>query len=298
MKVLLTGARGFIGRNVLRRLKDMVDVVAFSSSSINGVKTILHNNYYFANDFFLTADMSDITVLIHIGAFTPKDSSLANDKHGYLENIRTTQALLSVDLPNLKRIIFISSLDVYKCSNERIDETSAVEPSSLYGESKLICEQLIRKYCDDQKIIFQILRLGHVFGPGEDHYKKLIPMLIKQCLMEDKMTIFGDPAARRSFIYIDDVVTAIIGAINLPQENDLINVVGGDAITIDEIAMLIKEISCKNVQIFYTHPEYPSKSVVFNNGKMVRLLFNSPLIDYKTGLTNEYNYFKEILHIC
>ena len=288
-KILITGATGFIGSKVLHCLIKEYgtdSIVALASSEIKGIKTLPHNNYNFDSDYLAE---ENIDTIIHIGAFTPKNSLQINDIDKSFSNISNTKKLLSLNLPNLKRIIFTSTLDVYK--NEAvITEESLVEPVSLYGYSKLYCEKMIEIFCKNKNIICQILRIGHVFGEGEEKYQKLIPLTIKKIIDNQQVEIWGDGKALRTFIYIDDVAKAIVNAIKLEKSN-LINIVGEEAVSVKTLIEKLIKISGKNIEIIYKNTNTPNRNLIFDNSKLKSLLLKN-LVSLDEGLRREYLYIE------
>ena len=60
----------------------------------------------------------------------------------------------------------------------KVDEHTAVNPTSLYGASKYYCEKMLAVFCKNNNIIFHNLRIGHVYGIGEEKHQKLLPQII------------------------------------------------------------------------------------------------------------------------
>lgn len=292
MKILITGTSGFIGGKTLEILREQFkddNIIALSSVEIEGVKTVLHNNYNFDENYLKENGCSDADVLIHIGAFIPKNSSDVNDVKKNNSNILNTQKLL-FSLDSLKKIVFISTVDVYKASVVTTENTDIL-PISLYGWSKLYCEKMVEQYALSKNIIFQILRLGHVFGPGEEKYTKILPLTIKKVLNNELVEIWGDGEAIRTFIYINDVAKAIVNSIKLENSN-IINIVGEEQITINQLVENIINISGKDIKIKHIPTSIPNRNLIFNNLRLKELLLSN-LVTFHEGLAEEYKYMKE-----
>ncbi|GHV80787.1 UDP-glucose 4-epimerase [Spirochaetia bacterium] len=295
MKILFTGCSGFIGSAVLGeaiKKYGKENIYVLSSSPIDEVQTVIHNGYEFKPDIFIDNGLSDIEILVHMGAFTPKDQAEANNIQKSNSNIYNTGKLLFAELPNLRKIIFTSTLDVYAV-NDIISEESEESPASLYGFSKLYCEKMIKNFAESKQIIYQILRIGHVFGPGEEKYKKIIPVTISNLIKNNTVELFGDGQAIRTFIYIDDVVKAILNAIELPQSEDVTNVVGETQISIEDLAKALIDIhGSKETSIKYIPVVAKNRNLIFDNTKLRERLLDrfTPIVD---GLRKEYLYMKE-----
>lgn len=293
MKILMTGASGFIGKNVLKKLLPNNDIVALTSQYIDGVNCIPSLNYSFDDGYLRGHGCEHVEVLLHVGAFIPKSSQEADDLELTTENIINTKKLLQSDLPGLKKIVLISTLDVYEYCKGVLSELTPAIPSTLYGWSKLYCEQLIKKYCEEKGLDCIILRLGHVYGEGEEKYRKVMPVMIKNAICGNDLVIYGDGEAIRSFIYIDDVALAITNSLKLKGFN-IINIVGDEKTSINELAELIRSFSENNIAIVHNDNHQPNVDFVFDNSKLKQYLLQD-LTLLKDGLRKEYNYMKRIL---
>lgn len=291
--ILLTGASGFIGKHILSELINKYGnkkIVALTSLEIPGIKCLLHNNFTFPRDYFIDNGYESIDTIIHAGAFIPKKNSDSNNVGFCNSSIFSTEKILESNLPQLKKVIFLSTIDVYG-PNELIKEDSLVEPVSLYGYSKLYSEKIVEFSCIAKNISFQILRIGHVYGPGEEKYQKIIPLCISKILNKETIQIFGKGDRLRSFIYIDDVVRAIINSITFQKPDKIINIVGGFSISIYELIHLIGRIS-KIKPIIELLPEIVNdRNLIFDNTKMVNLLDINEL-QLSEGLAREIDYMR------
>ena len=294
--ILLTGASGFIGKHLLDALikeygKDAV--LALTSTPVKDAHYLLHNDYNFDADYFIKSKHGNqIHTLIHAGAFTPKNGKQANDVTSCNSNIITADKLLHADLPGLKNIIYLSTLDVYAPA-ELISENSQVQPGSLYGDSKLYVEKMITAWANANNTTHQILRVGHVYGPGEQAYQKIIPVTINKILQDQPLQIWGTGKEIRSFIYIKDVVHAIINAVELNVNAGIINLVSNQKITIAALVDKLVALSGKNIVPEVVPVDIPGKDFVFDNNKMKELLFSNetPL---EEGLLQEWTYMKNL----
>lgn len=157
MKILITGASGFIGGRLLDAAMTAWgrdNVIAFSSRKISDCRTVVYNNA--ESDFGLEpADkvlLEDVEVVIHAGAYTPKNGGEANVISACNENIFFTEKLLKLPFNNLRKIVFTSTLDVYAAVTP-ICESTPTQPATLYGWSKLYCEQMISVFASEKKLL-------------------------------------------------------------------------------------------------------------------------------------------------
>ncbi len=296
MKILITGATGFIGSVVAAKLRGKYgyeNIIALSSRNIETVSVIPSLGYGFDDTYLVDNGCSDVEVLFHIGAFTPKAASDVDDLTLTTGNIMATQKILMSKLPGLKRIIFVSTLDVYAHCSGILSESSLTVPSTLYGWSKLYCEQMIMKHCKENDLSYEILRLGHVYGEGEEVYRKVMPVMVRNAIEGQDLKIYGDGNAIRSFIYIDDVAKAIVNAIDV-ENSEIINVAGDEMVTIRQLAELICTYEKKQIQIIHVRSSAPNINYIFDNTKMKNLLLRD-LTPLQIGLKREYEYMQEKL---
>ena len=293
--ILITGASGFIGSHLLSSIIEIYGqekILALTSKATSKCKYLLHNDYFFDDDYFVNSGFDNIDTILHLGAFTPKSNVDANYIKGSNSNISSTTKLLNSNLPKLKKFIFFSTLDVYAYDNP-ITEITLLSPSSLYGHSKVYCEQMITAWAVQKNICHQILRIGHVYGEGEEKYKKIIPITMQRLLSNTPLQMYGDGSEIRSFIYIQDVVNAVINVLKIKNYAGIINLVGDEKISIKELVNEIITISGMNSKIDLIEKTTPTRDLVFNNSKMRELLC-IPEFGLKEGLVNEWNYMKNL----
>lgn len=292
MKILLTGASGFIGGHILNALTNKFgrdSVVALTSKEMQNVNYLVYKSF---NDFGLPRNcFNDITHILHAGAFTPKDSGQANNIELCFENIQFTKNLLSYKFSKLNRIVNISTLDVYAETQNRLNEKSNIKPISLYGSSKLYCEEMVKVFSDQKDISYMNLRIGHVYGPGEEKYKKVIPVAIQNIIENKSVELWGDGCDLRSFIFIKDVVESILNSLTVAEKNLDINVVSGVSISIYDLLHKIITISGRSVHLHKRASNHKKRDVIFDNSKLLNILLKEET-DLIQGLKAEYDYMK------
>lgn len=271
-------------------------MVALSSAAkIDQVQLVPAKHYQFDKEYLLKNGCTDVDAIVHVGAWTPKTAGCSNDLEKSFGNIFATKALLEAKLPALKQIIYCSTLDVYGNSSDVISETTATIPATMYGWSKLYCEKMVEIYCKEHGLNYQILRIGHVFGEGEEKYQKAMPVMIKNALQGKDITIYGDGQAIRTFIHVEDVATAIVNALDETGSN-IINVVGNETVTINELALAIREICDASINIQHIPVEGENRNCVFNNKKLMNSLLRE-LKPFRKGLQQEIAYMREQMKV-
>ena len=108
--ILLTGTSGFIGKKLLTSLVSEYGadhILALTSKPTDECQYLLHQDYAIDRDYLSNSGFSGIKTIIHAGAFTPKNAGESNDLFSCASNINSTLKLLQLELPNLKKVIFL-----------------------------------------------------------------------------------------------------------------------------------------------------------------------------------------------
>ncbi|MDQ6990314.1 MAG: NAD-dependent epimerase/dehydratase family protein [Mariprofundaceae bacterium] len=302
--VLVTGASGFIGSHLARRLSEVSGIRLFLLSRQPEVSEYSHVQWLqgslndLTSKYWRQNGIARIDTVFHLGAFTPKVVSDANHvERVFDDNLFGTRTLLGGLPTGVQRFIFSSTLDVYGSikGEGMLTETSSVQPSGLYAASKLFCEQLVSVWAAQHNCMFAILRYGHIFGPGEGAYGKLIPQVIKSLLKNESPIIYGDGSARRDFLFVGDAVEATIrAAISRHEKIGSVNVVRGHAYSVRDIVRILSDIVGSSVAPTYDSSKSNGTSLVFKNDKMLDVLGSWNFISMQEGLQQEVAYFESL----
>lgn len=261
---LVTGGAGFIGSHIvdhLIRLGWYVRVVDnLSSGRIENLKHIKDDpNLEIAlvdlkDQKVLRKVVEDIKVVFHYAANPEVRVSTTHPRIHFNENVVATFNLLeAMRESSVKYLVFASSSSVYGEPNAiPVPEDAPLKPVSVYGASKVACEALIHAYSKLYGIKSVILRYANVVGPRLRHgvVYDFVQKLVKK---PRKLEILGDGTQIRSFIYIDDAITATMLALNkLNKRLEVYNVASEDWITIKQVADIVVEtMGLKNITYVY-----------------------------------------------
>jgi UDP-glucose 4-epimerase len=303
-KIVVTGAAGFVGRKLVDRLArdDENEILVISRdaglfSKFDNVTPLTGSLEGLDSSTF--KGIEEVNDVYHLGAYTPKSSSGNCDIEAvFNSNVVGTKRLLE-SLPDVVgKFVFSSTLDVYGSLEEGqlLDENTSVSPRSFYSASKFFCEGLVACFCEKNGVDFSILRYGHIFGPGEEKYKKLIPLTMSRILDGLRPEIYGDGKLLRDFLYVDDAVEATLRAASSKEEcGSPINIVSGDSRTVAAVVRDIIDVSGANVEPIYKESDAGS-SIIFCPKKMKKVLGCWQLVGFKQGLSAEFKHMKGLMH--
>ncbi|OGZ62648.1 MAG: hypothetical protein A2639_00580 [Candidatus Staskawiczbacteria bacterium RIFCSPHIGHO2_01_FULL_34_27] len=210
---------------------------------------------------------------------------------------------------NVKKIIFISSGgSVYENAKEvPTPEEYLAHPASLYGLANLMIEKYIDLYCKSNGINFTIPRVSNAYGPRQ-WQSGLIPASISKMSCGIKPVLFGNGGQTRDFIYIDDVVDALIllaqkgpgrKATEDPRQsrdkNEVYNVASGKEIDLKKIIELIGQSLGADIKPEYKNSKNAgTEKSALDIKKIQKELGWSPKTDIKTGILKVIEWYKKI----
>jgi UDP-glucose 4-epimerase len=206
MNIFLTGGAGYIGSTAIRMLlKEGHQVTAFDSL-ITGHRLAVPSEAK-----FIEGDLADREALIqslskgeyqavmHFAAFIEAGESMHDPGKYFRNNVANTQNLLDACIHSgVGKFVFSSTAAVYASSDESLSETSSIDPPNVYGQTKLMIEQMLKWYSNIHGLRYAALRYfnaaGAIPGCGEAHRPEshLIPLVLQVPLgLRDAVSIYG-----------------------------------------------------------------------------------------------------------
>lgn len=242
-RALVTGASGFVGTHLVKALVEnghsVIAIRRGGAPSVHDERVSwVQADLSAPNEVDRLSLPDSIDVLFHLAAWTPKRTGPQDPDAIARDGILGTDALLRAVLPRLRRVVFASSLDVYGPVTGLITEKTTPRPATLYGVAKLLTESIVRQRCSEHGVGAVVLRLGHIYGPGEDAYQKLIPSTIRRILGGERAKISGDGSVRRDLLYVADAVSGLLAA-GIRGTGETINLCAGVSHSIREVVATI-----------------------------------------------------------
>lgn len=259
-RILVTGATGFIGLNLIDKFLQDTDDHIYALSNKKEIydfvgKNILHKEKlkcYKGNlsDFKFVKSVVEETMpeyVIHLGGIVNLERSHQVAVACIDSNMKGTVNLIeSLRGVEVKRFIFCSTMEVYGQGKAPFVEVQEVDGISPYSIIKIAEEMFCRLYYKLYGIPAVVLRLSNIYGPWQKK-ERLIPMIILAALKGEDIQL-NSPEYKKDFCYISDVVDAILKSLdNNAAINKIINIGSGAGIKIAELAkIIVDEVGSKS----------------------------------------------------
>ena len=290
--ILVTGSTGFIGKALVPELLDqgyklavLVNKTPPHNDWIDRVKVLTAD--ITKEEIFKTKDYP-FTKIIHLAAYIPQKDSPDELENCLKANVIGTNNLLEfARIRGITRFINSSSALVYDVTERPkvFKENSRVFPKTYYGMSKLLGEMLCEKYRKIARIKPISLRYSFIYGPGmPEHF--VFGKFLNFAKKGEDIPIYGTGKGVRDFIYIKDVIKAIM----LALEGDIVgcfNIGTSVGISLSELAeKIIRATNSKSKIIFHQDQKEDKSQTILDNSKAMKRLGFQPVYTLKEGLTD------------
>ena len=296
MRFLITGAAGFLGSSLANMLAaDKHTVIGLDDLSTGNPERLSPEVNLIRGDVSdrpkLWSLLQEVDCVFHLAARVIVPESILYPREYNQVNVGGTVALMEAmrDV-GVRRVIFISSGTIYgNQSVQPLKETCRVNPRSPYAVSKLAAEYYIRTIGDLWGIETVCLRVFNTYGPGQrmpPTNAALIPYCLHQALENGTIVIHGDGKQTRDYVYVEDVVNAMVSAAVTPDINHLIiNVGSGQEASVTEVVNLVLKVTGKKPEVIYhsQHDSGPSRMSADLGLARKKLNYN-PRITLENGL--------------
>ena len=306
-KIVITGAAGFIGSNLVDKLLNEGFFVYGIDNLITGsLDNLSHlnsnNNFDFINhDVTKYIDIKDkIDYVFHFASPASPIDYLKYPIQTLKANAIGGHNALGLAKKNNAKFILASTSEVYGDPLEHPQKESyfgnvnPIGPRSIYDEAKRFIESMTISYHVYHKLRVSIVRIFNTYGPRmKIDDGRVLPTFIKQAASNKDLTVNGDGTQTRSFCYIDDLVNGIIQLMN-SEYSYPINIGNDDEVTINEIASTL--ISILNSQSKVIYNDLPEDDPLKRKPDLTlakKILNWAPKIDKKDGFKMLIEYYKK-----
>ncbi|MEA2451806.1 MAG: UDP-glucose 4-epimerase [Actinomycetota bacterium] len=320
MKVMVTGAAGFIGSHLVDRLlAEGEDVLGFDDLS-SGAMANLHDarsssvgKFTFQRGDITSNLLADVIkrqkpeVIFHLAAQVDVRKSVSDPIHDAMINvIGTINLLQAATEAGARKVVFTSSGGcIYGEPDEsRLPVTEEqvylpeAKPESPYGVSKKVVLDYLRYFETVKGLDYTALALSNVYGPRQEPASEVglegqvVAIFCRKMLGGRPCTIYGDGSQTRDFVYVEDVVSAFVAARDRGS-GELINIGSGIELSVNELYTRLSELTSARFEPTYAGARPGElQRIVIDASKAGRLLGWSPTIPLEEGLKHTVAWFR------
>jgi len=303
MNILVVGASGFIGKNLLLKLPKYWNVFGTYNTNQTFVNFLKENNL--DNVVPIKCDLTDqmqikngvgslknIDVCIYLAANTNVGEMVKDPIIDMNTNIAPLVNFLNIYKGG--KLIFLSSGAVYMGHTGQISPEMKIDPTIPYSISKYTCEQYIKFFSDIKKMCkdYVILRFFGAYGPFEP--KRKISTKLIETIRDKKseFTVFGDGRNYIDFMYIDDAIKGVMAVIESDKTNLTSDFCSGNPLTINELVENVSGIFETSIKI--KHDGISQEYITFyaSPTQMYRLFNFKPKITLEEGFKKFDNWVR------
>ncbi|MBN8657718.1 MAG: NAD-dependent epimerase/dehydratase family protein [Anaerolineae bacterium] len=264
MNFLITGAAGFLGSSLANQLaREGHQVRGLDDLSTGDPKMLVPDVHFTRGDVSdrpkLWTLLQDVDVVYHFAARVSVQESILYPRDYNAVNVGGTVALMEAmrDV-GVKRVVLASSGAVYgDMTDGSLKETDIPNPRSPYAVSKISAEHYVRTIGNLWNIETVSLRIFNAYGPGQHlppSHPPVIPHYLRQALRGGTLVAHGDGSQTRDYIYVDDVVIAMLAAATAPNLNgQVINVGSGVETSIKELVNTVLNVTNSKANVIYNN---------------------------------------------
>ena len=281
MAILLTGASGLLGHQLLNRLiEEGREVVAVSRRSLENKSLRSHSKIYWceqdiAAEGISLKGMPDIETVVHLAGATTQMGAEHDEPQFLYANEMTTVRLLQSLAGRVERFIFASSQVVYGDVGQlNVNEEFPLSPDgSAYACSKINCENWIRWFHKKHGGRYLILRFcGFIDGGG------LVDYLIERALKDETIELYSNGAVRRDYLPTSAAIDVLVSALDSQVKNEVIpvNIGSGQVYSALELAKLVCEELASTSEINLLEHSAPKGDFIFDIERARRMFGFEP----------------------
>ena len=296
MNYLVTGGAGFIGRHLANQLVAAGHNVRVLDDLSAGEKEALDSRVLFTRGDVrdqpkLWTLLHDIDVVFHLAAKVSLPQSILYPAEYNDVNIGGTVALMeAMRATGTRRIVLASSGTIYGDQKRQpVDEQVPPDLRTPYAVSKLAAEHYIFTLGRHYGIQSVALRIFNAYGPGQalpPAYPPVVPQFLNRILRGGSVVVFGTGGQTRDYVYVSDVVDALVAAADREDINgEVINIGSGVETSVEQLIARIEELTGRSAHVLYNQEQSGGvRRLVADLEKAERLLDYRPQVSLQEGL--------------
>jgi dTDP-glucose 4,6-dehydratase len=308
VRLLVTGAAGFIGSNYVRRRREQhpddhvvaLDLLTYAGDrrNLEGLEVRLVEGDI--ADLELVERVlaeEEIEVVVNFAAESHNSLAVLDPGRFFRTNVLGTQTLLeAARRRGVARFHHISTCEVYGDlaldSDEAFTEESPYRPRTPYNASKAGADLAVRAYSETFGLPVTITNCSNNYGPRQ-FPEKVIPLFLTNALDDRELPLYASTQNRREWLHVDDHCTAIDLVLDAGREGETYNVGSGVERSIEEIADLVLELTGKPESLKSIVPDRPGhdRRYLLDSSKLRDELGWQPAIDFENGLRGTVEWY-------
>lgn len=296
MNFLVTGGAGFLGVTLANRLAgDGHQVRVIDDLSAGDPRRLDPAVFFTRGD---VADIPKLWTLLHgvdcvyhlAARVSVAESILYPRDYNHVNVGGTVSVMEAMRDAGVKRVVFASSGALYgEQAHQPVAEDQRPNPDSPYGVSKLAAETYVRTIGVLWGIETVALRIFNAYGPGQPirpAHPPVVPQFLKQALTGGSLVILGDGEQTRDFVYVDDVVDALLAAATAADvDQRVINIGSGEEVSVNALVAAVERVVGKSVSVIHNTDQGGGVSRLCADIKLAqRLLGFQPVTGLEEGL--------------
>ncbi|RUO62628.1 NAD-dependent epimerase/dehydratase family protein [Pseudidiomarina insulisalsae] len=239
MRIVITGANGLIGRSFIARFAGQHELVALSRSAQSNFAPVGWHQFDDSPES-LQAIFSGAEGILHLAATRPHAIRTAIQQSQVLKNEQLDeQVFAAAHRAGVKNVVYLSSRTVYGNAPTPWSEATQVAPKAAYAEQKLAAEALALKLNKSAAMRIKVIRLAQVLA-AEEFEGGLIRTFFDNALTGRPLNVTVE-GMQREYIYIEDVVSALMQALCSPQQHGIFNLGSASQVSILELAQWLAQ---------------------------------------------------------